>query len=237
MKFNKQILQVLSPYGEWQHHKGLQIVDKESAMKMKKSSIFSLFATIPIYIGHPDESKTRKKHKIVGRIDKILKLENCIAILASYSDEIYEKITNGTYKAMSPRWEMQQIDNDKYRPVKLISAGLTNNPNIPHSGDILKADSVNNNFQIAPNSKEKIFNKLIKLKENLRECKEQATSFKESLNSLKIDIRISKQKNEFSHYNDMKITMQNLPYVALERSKALGEPYTTSFAILKQRAI
>ena len=35
MKPNKQLLQVLAPYGKWQHAKGLQIVDEIAAKEMK----------------------------------------------------------------------------------------------------------------------------------------------------------------------------------------------------------
>ena len=38
---------------------------------------------------------------------------------------------------MSPRWEMQSLGNGMYRPVRLVSVGLTNNPNIKGCGIII----------------------------------------------------------------------------------------------------
>ena len=39
MKFDREILQVLCPYGKWRHAKGMQIVDEESAKKMGRAAV------------------------------------------------------------------------------------------------------------------------------------------------------------------------------------------------------
>ena len=56
MKFNRELVQVLCPYGEWRHSRGMQVVDFESARRMKRSmGIFRYLGAIPIYMGHPDD--------------------------------------------------------------------------------------------------------------------------------------------------------------------------------------
>lgn len=140
MKFEKSIVQILSPYGEWPHKLGMQLVDERSLEKMKRAARFSTLVGcgIPIFIGHPDESP-RSKAVPVGKISRIFGLGDGIAVEAKYSDEAFRKISEGKLKSMSPRWRMEKLPDGKFRPVKLISAGLTNNPNIPDSGRIVKS--------------------------------------------------------------------------------------------------
>ena len=140
MKFEKSIVQILSPYGEWPHKLGMQLVDERSLEKMKRAARFSTLVGcgIPIFIGHPDESP-RSKAVPVGKISRIFGLGDGIAVEAKYSDEAFRKISEGKLKSMWPRWGMEKLPDGKFRPVKLISAGLTNNPNIPDSGRIVKS--------------------------------------------------------------------------------------------------
>ena len=69
-KFDKELVQVLCPYGEWKHSRGMQVVDFESARRMKRSMlILRALGGIPIYIGHPDDYPDGEKvpvGKIVG---------------------------------------------------------------------------------------------------------------------------------------------------------------------------
>ncbi len=137
-KFNKTLVQLLCPFGNWKHTKGMQIVDKVSGEKLVKNFGGIFRAKIPVYIGHPDENpKTAQAAKAVGQIDKLFLCENSIAAIVRYEESVYKKIVLGEIRAMSPRWQMERVNAENFRPVKLVSVGLTNNPNIPESGKVL----------------------------------------------------------------------------------------------------
>ncbi len=90
-------------------------------------------------MGHPDESlkKSKLKKEIVGYVEKIIPLDDGIAVLCTYDDEHYEKILKKELRSMSPRWKTLALDNGSFMPIELISIGLTNEPNIDSSGEIL----------------------------------------------------------------------------------------------------
>lgn len=139
MNFDTELLQVLCPFGEWNHPKGMQLVDEKSARRMKLAAMFS-FSDIPVYVGHPEERNI--KSKSVGRIKKICRTKGGIVVVVEYSRKAYDDVLTGKLRAMSPRWEMEKLCDGKYRPVKLLSVGLTNNPNIPESDRIIEATSM-----------------------------------------------------------------------------------------------
>ena len=72
MKRDRELLQILCPFGEWPHRKGLQIVDEQSAEMMKRNVSWLPMSGIPIYIGHPDDDKQCGKTAAVGRVKKNL---------------------------------------------------------------------------------------------------------------------------------------------------------------------
>ena len=139
MKRNNTLIQVLSPFGNWAHAKGNQVVDGLAADRMKSASEGFFPREIPIYVGHPDEKSARCKDKRVGVVRKIFKAEDGILVEAQYDDATFEKIKSGEIRCMSPRWEMDKIGDGEFRPVRLVSVGLTNNPNIAGSGRIIRA--------------------------------------------------------------------------------------------------
>ena len=59
MKSDRELLQVLCPFGEWPPAKGMQVVDEESARKMKRAAAWSAAVGIPIYVGQPDDEGIR----------------------------------------------------------------------------------------------------------------------------------------------------------------------------------
>ncbi len=145
MKFKNAVVQLLCPFGKWPHEKGMQIVDCAAAGKLvenfRASGLLGRGIKCPIFFGHPDDAPWRAFHrpKPVGAVEGIAQIDGGIAVLCSYDDKAYGDIISGRIKRMSPRWRMEDIGNGSYRPEKLISIGLTNNPNIPDSGKILKA--------------------------------------------------------------------------------------------------
>ncbi len=133
----KTCVQILSKLGEHYHPRGTQLVDEQSFLKMRANLKRWFAKRIPIYRGHPDEFTSlfyerELKSKEVGSVNDLILTEDAILVVSEYSDEAYESVKNG--QLLSPRWEMQSLGNNYFRPIKLISIGLTNNPNIRESG-------------------------------------------------------------------------------------------------------
>ncbi len=238
MRARNNLLQVLSPYGNWSHAKGNQVVDENAAELMRKNSERLFSRTIPIYIGHPDENIDRRKCRAVGRVEKIFKTKGGIVISASYADETFKKILNGKITAMSPRWEMEKISNNDFRPIRLVSVGLTNNPNIAGSGKII---DISKNEKISESQNETLFaitslskkcaNTALKTElalekiENLK-CAISKRRIEKNLTALKIPAQKS-SKSDF----------KRLSARAKEISLATGESYSKVFAKVKNNKI
>ena len=211
-KFDKELVQVLCPYGEWKHSRGMQVVDFESARRMKRSMlILRALGGIPIYIGHPDDYPDGEKVP-VGKIVGIFSTHDGIAVVARYSDSVCGRILKKEISAMSPRWQMEKLPDGKYRPVRLLSVGLTNNPNIPLSGTIISA---------VPDGKESFAKGCAKKMETLACCVERGA----------VGIRAA-GKPVFARKS--KKTAMEICELARERSMRTGEPYTKCFAVLKR---
>ncbi len=237
MKFDKEILQVLCPFGEWNHSRGLQIVDEESARLMKRSATWSSISCIPIYIGHPDENPSIKRPKIVGKIKKIHRTQDGIVVVAAYTSEGYNNITSGKFSAMSPRWQMANLGNGRFRPTKLISVGLTNNPNIPDSGRIL---SVSNNLASLKDATKNgigISKRITMCSEKIRNISAKTKKIKVELSSLQLSERLAQRNESSKSVSERKINARRLVDIARERSVRLGEPYTKSFATVKKEIL
>lgn len=231
MKFDREILQVLCPYGKWRHSKGMQIVDEESAKKMGRAAIGNAFFPIPVYIGHPDEDNPSKA-RAVGRIKRIIKTRDGIAVLAAYPQKTYDEIVGGKYAAMSPRWKMQNLGGGNYRPVKLISVGLTNNPNIAESGKILGfGRSATIPIECLDNASKRIS----KAAAEISECTAKAAELEDGLRKIAVSQRMRGRKKSGENANPQKTPCATLAEMARERSRRLGEPYTKSFAEIKKR--
>lgn len=250
-----EVLQVLCPYGHWAHKNGMQIVDEKSAETLVKnfsSSLLSSFwAGVPVYIGHPDDPENyNAKAKVVGRIKKLCLLDGGIAALTVYSKDIFNKIKCGKIKAMSPRWQMKKNADGSYSPMKLISVGLTNDPNIPGSGRII---SVRKEGEIkdaasalvsAKLSALKIAEELAKVSANAFKCGQNAESLGGALKSQSLKMRISELSKDEASFSvgakkisassAQKIKAADLPKLARDRSLKLNEPYTKSFAHFKK---
>ncbi len=229
MKADNELLQVLCPFGEWPHPKGTQIVDEESARSMKRAAAWKSLTGIPIYIGHPDDGG--KKTPAVGRVKRICRTKGGIAVVAEYSKAAYEQIVGGKYRAMSPRWQMKPLGNGKFRPVKLISVGLTNNPNIEPSGRILEFLSAPDALSEYSRRGRIARDRIKKLSESAKSCSRALENIRKSVASLEISERLAVRKARESRAETPAASLADM---ARERSKRLGEPYTKSFAAVKR---
>ncbi len=132
----------LADYGDWPHTRGIQRLSREAAGRMceyfksLRGRLARRFGGLPVYIGHPDDpgfagqsghDDTRAYAWIADMQDR----DDGLYILPRWSQAGRELLSNAFYKFLSPRWAMRHLDADVYEPVRLISIGLTNQPNIP----------------------------------------------------------------------------------------------------------
>ncbi len=233
MKPKKILLQTLSPFGEWQHPKGLQIVDAKCGLRLQKNfnSLFGHFKKIkcPIFIGHPDENPT-KALLPVGEVKAIEILEDSIAVLCAYDDDIYEKILKKEIQNMSARWEMKKIKNGVFTPIRLISIGLTNNPNIAGSGKILNVPTEQNLENLNLKADE-FSNSILSISEGLNSCLTKI----EKLESVRIKkIPDSGKLPTVQILPKQSVAKFNLAELAKERMKDSSLTYTAAFAQVKK---
>ncbi|HYE30560.1 MAG TPA: phage protease [Methylomirabilota bacterium] len=130
----------LSPYGDFPHSHGLQRVSREAAERLvARFDSFSArlgraFGGLPFYIGHPDapaQAAQFPDRKAYGWIMSLQARADGLYALAKWSQEGQRLLKNAHYKYVSPYWEAEEIAPGIFAPVRLISAGLTNQPNLP----------------------------------------------------------------------------------------------------------
>lgn len=226
----ERVVQLLSPYGNWDHKHGMQVVDKTAAQKMSKAFMqgFDRFFGLPIYVGHPDEGKNAKRAKPVGKVEYVSMTEDGIAICAKYTKDAYEKLSKGKLQWLSPRWRMEELKDGSFRPVKLISVGMTNNPNIPGSGAILQGGA-----QVLKSFSKKTIQTMdacCELKKNISKCANTAARIKEESGRIKRE-RLDENLKAASE----KPAPYELAQLALERAEKTGESYIESFAALRRQ--
>jgi len=234
MKFYKQLLQVLCPYGKWQHPRGMQTVDEESARRLRRSMTFSNpFRQIPIYIGHPDDSPRKSAPTPVGKITKILQTHDGIAVVANYDESTREKILDKKISAMSPRWQMEKLDDGTFRPVRLLSVGLTNNPNIPASGTVICAKPNVEALSAAVKKLTSMATLCSKNAERARLCAKSVENIAQSINETGIESRLKTVAKQTQDGKSKKKTPREISKIAREMSDSTGVAYTKAFAALK----
>jgi hypothetical protein len=124
----------------------IQRVDAEAANAMKEElaslwgNVKRFFAGAPVYEGHPyhpdpEQRKSYPNKRALGWIKEIEVLPDAIKLVPSYNSLGTEAVNDAQLAYHSPEWSMAfvGVENGQgvYRPVKLRSTGLTNEPNIP----------------------------------------------------------------------------------------------------------
>lgn len=244
MKSNNRLLQVLAPFGQWPHVKGNQIVDSDAANKLKRNAEKLFAAEIPVYFGHPDETKRDCSKMRVGKIEKIFPTENGIIVSAVYNDRAFEKIKSGRVKSLSPRWEMEHLGGNDYRPVRLVSVGLTNNPNIDGSGTIIDAGdwckSVNLDGEFAKaeekcrSATSELGQKQNAVLEKTRKLGARIDNAAEQAKRAAVGLRLGKIADADTPRVFGCKSLKDLSGLARNISLQTGEPYTKAFARLRK---
>jgi hypothetical protein len=129
------------PFGNHDHKEGLQVLDRESAEAIvanfheEQSSKGKRFAGLPVYIGHPDHpafADTYKDKAAKAWIKEIALAPDALRLRTRWNASGRDLVANEEYKYFSPTWGALPIAGRSaaYRPVRLKSVGLTNEPNI-----------------------------------------------------------------------------------------------------------
>lgn len=132
----------VAEYGDWPHPLGLQRFTRQSAdqlvrqFKSLRGRLARKFGGLPIYIGHPDDEHFagQSGHTDTRAYAWVTALEarpDGLYILPRWSDAGQNLLRNAFYKFLSPRWAMRELGGGVYEPVRLVSVGLTNHPNMP----------------------------------------------------------------------------------------------------------
>ncbi|MDR3143744.1 MAG: phage protease [Puniceicoccales bacterium] len=141
----------ISAYGHYPHPQGLQCIDRVAVQAMVehfksfRGRLRRRFGGLPVYIGHPDDPQLRQQPghqdtRAYAWIQDLEAREDGLHGLIKWSDAGLELLRNAFFKFFSPRWEMQVIGPGQFRPIRLLSIGLTNYPNIP--GDAIANQEV-----------------------------------------------------------------------------------------------
>ncbi|KAF0094021.1 MAG: hypothetical protein E1N59_2279 [Puniceicoccaceae bacterium 5H] len=131
----------LVAFGEHPHRKGRQRFDRAAAQALVedfyslKGRLARRFGGLPVYVGHPDDAEFtgRAGHDDTRAHGWVHGLEVCddgLYMRVKWARSGRDLLTEAHYKYLSPRWLMEPVEADVYRPVRLLSVGLTNTPNI-----------------------------------------------------------------------------------------------------------
>jgi phage I-like protein len=134
----------LSPFGDFQHAKGVQRIDRAAGEAMANhfnkisSKLARLFLGVPFYIGHPDVAGLANEYpdrKAYGWVKALEVREDGLYGKVDWSTPGKELLENAHFKSLSPYFQGEPIGFEKgkqvFRPVELTSVGLTNHPNLP----------------------------------------------------------------------------------------------------------
>ena len=136
---------LIVPYGQFDHSKGLQIFDKAAAVAMANEFHNPIAAIgraisggVPFYVGHPDDpafANEAKDKRAYAWVKELKAQEDGLHIRIKPTPLGEAMLANEEYKFFSPRWSAEPVAGRTrvYRPVRLRSAGFTNDPNIPVS--------------------------------------------------------------------------------------------------------
>ncbi len=117
----------------------MQVFDRQAAnaivslFNSAKDRLARLWRGLPIFIGHPDlDPKTYPDHRKYGSIQRLEVRDDGLYAQAKWSRAGREIVNDEQFDFPSPLWNMEPVPREAgaFRPVELISVGLTNRPNI-----------------------------------------------------------------------------------------------------------
>jgi hypothetical protein len=135
------------PWGEYPNGRHRQQVDAEggaamvnamSSARAKVKKVFAWFtganAALPVHLGHPDDPHfAAHGHKDKTQYASVPEMETRDDGLYGrvlYNEDGRKLLAAGRKLFFSPRWAMRELANGNFRPVEMLSLGLTPHPNI-----------------------------------------------------------------------------------------------------------
>ena len=129
----------VSPFGRFPHRVGMQVFDRQAAnaivglFNSARDRLARLWRGLPVFIGHPDlDPKMYPDHRKYGSIQRLEVRPDGLYAQAKWSRAGREIVNDEHFDFPSPLWNMEPVPHEAgaFRPVELISVGLTNRPNI-----------------------------------------------------------------------------------------------------------
>lgn len=135
-------IHLLTPYGSFPHAQGVQRIDFHAAVALAAAfnaplrKLSRLLTGLPVFIGHPDDAAFAGKPghtdaAVYGTIRALEAKPDGLYAQIKWSREGLRLVADETYRHLSPRWMAMEEESGLYRPVRLLSCGLTNTPNLP----------------------------------------------------------------------------------------------------------
>ncbi len=132
----------LTPYGRFDNSQGMQEIRHEDAVACvenfkKMANAGTRIMGIPFYIGHPMHPSFSGKAghsdtQAYGRVKSLEARPDGLFANVKWSTKGRELIANEAFHGHSVEWDMEKDTRQAiYRPVKVVSVGFTNNPNLP----------------------------------------------------------------------------------------------------------
>lgn len=131
------------PFGNHDHAQGLQVFDRNAAEEManefnsvaSKAARIVGFGGLPCYVGHPDHPAFANEYKdkrAVGWVKEVKVGAQGLELKMKWNTRGTDMIANEDFKFFSPNWAAKPVTGKtkQYRPFRLKSLGLTNEPNI-----------------------------------------------------------------------------------------------------------
>ena len=123
------------PLGNHDHRAGMQVFDRESAEAIIANfkSLGNRSKGVPFYEGHPDVNPERWPDKSAKGWIKEMELTNsALRLRVKWNAAGNALIANEEYAYFSPTWGCLPVKgrSSAYRPIRLRSVGLVNEPNI-----------------------------------------------------------------------------------------------------------
>jgi hypothetical protein len=243
----------LIAYGEYPHPRGMQCVHRDFAQAMVdrfhsfRGRLQRKFGGLPLYIGHPDDPQFHQQPghqdtRAYAWIQDMDARNDGLWILIKWSDAGLQLIHNAFFKFFSPRWEMQPIDHGKFKPIRLLSVGLTNRPNIP--GDAIANQEVieTPKVPIFPRDLEHFLSHGISEGHIMpNECPEWEERYRLDPEQAKEEIKAHCHGLHFHAHsaslhgaNPHSNSKEQLLLYVHQRMQALGENYTNAWASVRQ---
>ena len=159
----------VSPFGRFPHRVGIQVFDRQAAnaivslFNSARDRLARLWRGLPIYIGHPDlDPKTYPDHRKYGSVQQLEVRDDGLYAQARWSRAGREIVNDEHFDFPSPLWNMEPVPREAgaFRPVELISVGLTNRPNIANKPVGANTQTPHPAGELDPMKREELITKL-----------------------------------------------------------------------------